>query len=690
MANNSAQFNLGIKTSADLSGIDQVKKALQNIQNLNKTGKSFGLDAAQIQQATSAAEDFSRALRSAYDVDLNTVNIGKFNKSLLESGRTMSSLHEDMSQAGAVGEKAFLQMANQITKTGQVVKQTTGFVDGLIKTIGNSIRYQAINTALQKVTTGVSDAYNYVRRLDSSLNDIQIVTEKNAASMSKFAKEANKASQSLGAKTTDYTDASLIYYQQGLSDTEVKGRTDTTMKMANLLGTSADEVSQYMTAIWNNFDNGSKSLEYYGDVITSLGAHTASSAEEIAQGLEKFASVAETTGLSYEYATAALATVTAETRQSADVVGTAFKTLFARIQDLELGDEGSVSIGKYAEALDKVGIQVLDTNGNLKEMDAILNEMGSKWDSLSKSQQTALAQNVGGTRQYPQLIALMENWDKVKENVQIATDATGTLEDKQAIYMESTSAHLKTMSAAWENFYDSLIKTDTINNFADTMTTLGNLAAGFTDAVGGMGPILTMIGAKGLQTFGTDIANSLTIARTNAINFSNYQTLIMNKEQELQNLYKDSALMDNTRKSTEAYQNLLNVSMAMVPYEENFTEQERLKANIIRDTVFAIGEEKIALQDLQQQMMGVNINDWDSSKDEIQNALKSKSNMSMFGTTADNIVNGSLEEVNSIEGNISALNRELSETEAYLTSIKKESIVDFNKNNLQFGIEILF
>jgi hypothetical protein len=43
-------------------------------------------------------------------------------------------------------------------------------------------------------------------------------------------------------------------------------------------------------------------------------------------------------GLSYEYATAALATVTAETRQSADVVGTAFKTIFARMESLKLGD----------------------------------------------------------------------------------------------------------------------------------------------------------------------------------------------------------------------------------------------------------------------------------------------------------------------------------------------------------------
>jgi hypothetical protein len=69
-----------------------------------------------------------------------------------------------------------------------------------------------------------------------------------------------------------------------------------------------------MTAIWNNFADGSKNLEYYADVITKLGASTASSSSEIAQGLEKFAAVADTVGLSYEKATAALATVVAETR----------------------------------------------------------------------------------------------------------------------------------------------------------------------------------------------------------------------------------------------------------------------------------------------------------------------------------------------------------------------------------------
>jgi TP901 family phage tail tape measure protein len=113
-----------------------------------------------------------------------------------------------------------------------------------------------------------------------------------------------------------------------------------------------------MTAVWNNFDDGSKALEHYADVMTALGAATASSSDEIAGGLEKFAAIAKTIGLSYEYAASALATVTAVTRQSEDVVGTAFKTIFGRMEGLELGqtlDDG-VTLNKYSEALSSVGV----------------------------------------------------------------------------------------------------------------------------------------------------------------------------------------------------------------------------------------------------------------------------------------------------------------------------------------------
>jgi TP901 family phage tail tape measure protein len=140
--------------------------------------------------------------------------------------------------------------------------------------------------------------------------------------------------------------------------------------------------------VWNNFYDGTKSLEYYADVMTALGAATASSTDEIAGGLEKFAAIGKTIGLSYEYAASALATITANTRQSEDVVGTALKTIFARIQGLNLGEtlDDGTTLNKYSEALNKVGISIFEQNGEIKKMDDILDEMGSKWGTLAKDQ----------------------------------------------------------------------------------------------------------------------------------------------------------------------------------------------------------------------------------------------------------------------------------------------------------------
>jgi TP901 family phage tail tape measure protein len=248
--------------------------------------------------------------------------------------------------------------------------------------------------------------------------------------MAIFAEKANRSAKALSTTTTAYTDAALIFYQQGLEGDAVTKRTDAVIKMSNVTGESAADVSSYMTAVWNNFDDGSKSLEYYADVMTALGAATASSTDEIAAGLEKFASIGDTVGLSYEYATSALATVVAETRQSADTVGTAFKTIFARLQGLSLGEtlEDGTDLNKYSEALAKVGVKIKDEAGNMKEMDQILEDLGSRWGTLAKDQQMALAQTVAGTRQYTQLISLMDNWSTFQQNLTTAQTSEGSLQ----------------------------------------------------------------------------------------------------------------------------------------------------------------------------------------------------------------------------------------------------------------------
>lgn len=90
--------------------------------------------------------------------------------------------------------------------------------------------FKIINT----VTGSIQKAWTYSKNLDSSLNDIRIVTGKSADEMARFAVQANKVAGSLGATTLDYTKASLIYYQQGLDQQDVDARTATTLKLQML------------------------------------------------------------------------------------------------------------------------------------------------------------------------------------------------------------------------------------------------------------------------------------------------------------------------------------------------------------------------------------------------------------------------------------------------------------------------
>jgi len=55
--------------------------------------------------------------------------------------------------------------------------------------------------------------------------------------------------------------------------------------MANAARESATTISDQLTSVWNNFYDGSESLEHYADAMVRLGADTASSSSEISEGL---------------------------------------------------------------------------------------------------------------------------------------------------------------------------------------------------------------------------------------------------------------------------------------------------------------------------------------------------------------------------------------------------------------------
>lgn len=619
------RLNYTIGVDADTSKFEASINAA--LSKLNQLGTSARLT-DELKGASQAALELSGHLNKALNKETGKLDLTVFNQSIASSGQTLESYATSLMSLGPAGEQAFLKVATAITQSELPLRRTNKLFDQLWTTMKNTMRWQLTSSVLHGFVGALEQAYGYTKDLDRSLNEIRIVSGQSAEDMAQFAEQANKAAKALSTTTTDYTDASLIYYQQGLSDQEVLDRTETTIKMANVAGTSAETASQQLTAIWNNFYDGSESLEHYADVLVKLGAATASSSDEISEGIEKFAAVANTVGLSYEYAASALATVTAQTRESASVVGTAFRTLFSRIQGLQQGEtlDDGTTLNKYSQALANVGVQIKDASGELKGMDEILDDLGGKWDTLAQDQKIALAETVAGVRQWTQLIALMDNWDFFKENLALAENADGALTQQADIYAESWEAARDRTKAAAEDIYDSLINPNFYIGVDNVITPLLSRTADVIDALGGLKGILAVVALGMNQVYGDKIAQSM---RDMAVNLG----IITGKEGERARALQAEAVklvenLDITYSANSAESMRLNILKQEVSlqgeinakydeldsYQRSILENEQYKLDILKQQNLATTERIGSLQNSSQELqdsMAVSLHDDD-------------------------------------------------------------------------------
>ena len=511
------QINYGINFNINSSQLKQLKTELQALQSLTTVdiamnNKNLNLDKAkkEVEQIHRDARALESVFDKAFNTNLGTLNLKKLNIELNNSKLNLKDINNRFSSLGVSGISAFQAMSKAISSTNLQLKQSSKFLDDMAKTMANTAKWGVASSVLNNMSGSIQKAWTFTKELDKSLNDIRIVTGKSADEMERFARVANNAAQKLGKSTKDFTDASLIYYQQGLSDVESQQRAEVTLKTANVTGQNTTDVSEQLTAVWNGYKVAAEQVEMYVDKLAAVAADTAADLEELSTGMSKVASAANIMGVDIDQLSATLATVISVTRQAPESVGTAFKTIYSRMGDIKAGLDTETSLDAYTQdILDIAGVNVLDANNELRDMGEVIEEVGEKWSSMTREQQIALSQVMAGTRQYNNLLALFDNWDMYTDALETSKGSLGELNRQQDIYMQSTEAHLEKLSAAWERVFDSMAGTDDINGLIDIMTGLTNGLANFTESLGGGGKALLAFGAIATKVLNKQLASGI-------------------------------------------------------------------------------------------------------------------------------------------------------------------------------------
>ena len=460
---------LNEKNEEDKALLDKMRGELQKyVDTLNETNaaeKELTKSIDSLTEQRLKDKDAYEAINNADKAAGRGVNL-EFADEVRESTAAMhgsvTSMKETLSKKKE--ENAIIESDAPLSGLNDTIDKSQSALGKLTKQVG----LWAIGLKLAKKAIG--EVKSTITELDKSLTEQAMVTGKTRKEVYGLLSSYQELAIQTGSTTKEISATVTEFVRQGKSFEEAKTLAEAATSAAKVAGISSADSVNYLTTALNGFRLSAEQAMSVSDKFAAISASAATSYEEIAIALSKVASQANLAGMSIDYTTALLAKGLETTREAPETIGTALKTIIARMREItDYGEtlEDGVDINNVESQLSYVGVALRSVSGELRSTEDVLNDLGSKWDTLSANQQAAVAKALAGTRQQSRLIAMMSDYERVIELQEIAAQSSGATLAQMAIYGEGLEAALNRLSTEWEKIISTLSSSDVIVGLVD-------------------------------------------------------------------------------------------------------------------------------------------------------------------------------------------------------------------------------
>lgn len=372
-------------------------------------------------------------------------------------------------------------------------------------------------TALQLLRRTASETVQAIKELDEAATNLAIITGGQSAETYKMIEQYNQLARELGATTIQISDAAAAWLRQGKSAAETAQLVEQSLILSKTAMIDSATATKNLTSAMKGYDLEVQDVSSIVDKLASLDSRAAVTAQDLAEAMSRTASSANLAGVQMDRLLGYITAVEETTQASAQEVGTSMRTILARIGNVKVGkfidDETDEPINDIEAALAKVGIALRDANGNFRDFDKVLDEVGAKWKTLTNIEQAALATTIAGTRQRNFFITLMEHYGDALNYAGIAAESSGVALQKFAAYEDSIAAKAASFTATLEGLALDTVDTELVKDLIDAAAAVVD----FTDKIGLLKAALISLGVggalKGVQTMATGVkavTNNLT------------------------------------------------------------------------------------------------------------------------------------------------------------------------------------
>ena len=397
-----------------------------------------------------------------------------------------------------------------------IIKKQESAFEKLFGTVSaGTLIYQGIQEAIQLTKQVMHDAVDYAYELDEAYTNINKTMDITSHDFDDMVDNANKIANANGVTTSSVLDMMKVYANAGTTIEQVNAKMEMATAFQNVTGQSAEEVTNSIQAIMNQFKfaqdtayEAADSMEYLGDVMVGVGYNLTKdeglAMQDIIAGVERAGAVIKNSGGSFEWLAAIVGTLSEQMNATGEETANAMKMISARtlqskeaIEELAAAGEDMSEIDVQAsnaeKALADIGVSVRDQTGAFKGLEVILGEVAKKWGKLNNTQQQLVSEKLAGNNRRNYFIALMEDYQRVIELQNIASNSNGALIEASNKQAESLAGVTNQFKNALNELYQVVIDSDglksiigTAGDFVKVLTLLMNNMDKLIPVVGGL------------------------------------------------------------------------------------------------------------------------------------------------------------------------------------------------------------
>lgn len=381
---------------------------------------------------------------------------------------------------------------NLKTKGEQPLGRITGKVNEFTKSLDASNARVIAFGASAGLIFGLQRAFEALVsstiNVQKSLAEINTVLNVSTTELNNFGSSLFNIAKNTGQSFDEVAKAATEFSRQGLGVEETLKRTSNALVLARLSGLDTVKSVEALTAAVNSFANEAVTASEIVNKFATVDAAFAVSSGDLAEAISRVGSSAAQSGVSLNELIAIVTSAQQTTARGGAVIGNSFKTIFTRLQRQEVID-----------LLGNLGIGTTDSEGKIKSTIQLLQDLAGVYDTLGQTQQSAVAEKVGGVFQINILKSALADLGKEYSVYSNALQIAGTATD-QAVRRneELNKTYAAQLNALQQN------ATQLASNVGGKV-----LGPSFDRLVGGANALLGGINESDGQGVGAALANGI-------------------------------------------------------------------------------------------------------------------------------------------------------------------------------------